>query len=70
MTSGEAASHFFANVQTISPEAPDVSKLVEIAKQHQLTFAAPRADGIPLDSPQGCSALPGKGGRHEKSRQA
>ena len=42
MTSGEAASHFFANVhRTISPEAPDVSKLVEIAKQHQLTFAAP-----------------------------
>jgi hypothetical protein len=42
MTSREAASHFFTDVhRVISPEAPDVPKLVEIAKQHQLTFAAP-----------------------------
>ena len=42
MTSREAASHFFTDVdRAISPEAPDIPKFVEIAKQHQLTFAAP-----------------------------
>jgi hypothetical protein len=42
MTSREAASHFFTDVhRAISPEAPDVRKFVEIAKQHHLTFAAP-----------------------------
>ena len=42
MTSPEAASHYFADVdRAISPEAPDVRKFVEIAKQHKLTFAAP-----------------------------
>ena len=42
MTSREAASHFFIDVNSaISPEAPDFSKFVEIAKKHQLTFAAP-----------------------------
>jgi hypothetical protein len=41
MTSREAASRFFADVhRAISPEAPDVPKFVEIAKQHQLTLAA------------------------------
>jgi len=42
MTSREAASHFFTDVdRTISPEAPNISKFVEIANQHQLTVAAP-----------------------------
>jgi hypothetical protein len=42
MTSREAASRFFADVhRAISPEAPDVPKFVKIAKQHQLTLAAP-----------------------------
>ena len=42
MTSREAASHFFTDVhRAISPEAPDIPKLVEIANQHQVTFAAP-----------------------------
>jgi len=42
MTSREAASHFFTDVhRAISPETPDIPKLVEIANQHQVTFAAP-----------------------------
>jgi quercetin dioxygenase-like cupin family protein len=42
MTSREAASHFFTDLdRAISPEAPDVRKFLEIAKQHQLTVAAP-----------------------------
>jgi hypothetical protein len=42
MTSREAASHFFTDVhRAISPEAPDLQKFLEIAKRHQLTFAAP-----------------------------
>ena len=46
ITSREAASLFFTDVhRAISPEAPDIPKFVEIANQHQLTFAAPRADG-------------------------
>jgi mannose-6-phosphate isomerase-like protein (cupin superfamily) len=42
MTSCEAASHFFTDVhRTISPENPDIPKLVEVANQHHLTVAAP-----------------------------
>jgi hypothetical protein len=42
MTSREAASHFFTDVhRAISAEAPDIPKRVEIANQHQVTFAAP-----------------------------
>jgi hypothetical protein len=42
MTSREAASLFFADVhRSISPEAPDIPKFVEIANQHQLTVTAP-----------------------------
>jgi quercetin dioxygenase-like cupin family protein len=42
MTSREAASHFFTDVHhAISPEKPDIPKLVEVANQHQLTVAAP-----------------------------
>lgn len=42
MTSREAALHFFTDVhRAISPEAPDIPKLVEIANQHQVTLAAP-----------------------------
>ena len=42
MTSREAASHFFTDVdRAISPEQPDIPKLVEVARQHQLTVAAP-----------------------------
>ena len=41
MTSREATSHFFTDVhRAISPEAPDIPKLVEIANQHRVTFAA------------------------------
>jgi quercetin dioxygenase-like cupin family protein len=37
MTSREAASHFFAELdREIAPEAPDVPKLVEIARRHNL----------------------------------
>jgi quercetin dioxygenase-like cupin family protein len=44
MTSLEAASHFFADLdRAISPEAPDIQKFVEIANQHQLTVATPSA---------------------------
>jgi quercetin dioxygenase-like cupin family protein len=36
------ASHFFTDVhRTISPEAPDFTKFVQIANKHQLTVAAP-----------------------------
>jgi len=42
MTSREAASLFFTDVdRAISPEAPDIPKLVEVANQHQLMVAAP-----------------------------
>jgi quercetin dioxygenase-like cupin family protein len=42
MTSREAASLFFTDVdRAISPENPDIPKLVEVANQHQLTVAAP-----------------------------
>ncbi len=42
MTSREAASHFFTEVdREISPEAPDIPKLVEVANQHHLTIAPP-----------------------------
>jgi hypothetical protein len=42
MTSREAASLFFTDVdRTISPEQPDIPKLVEIANQHHLTVAPP-----------------------------
>jgi hypothetical protein len=41
MTSREAASHFFTDVhRAISPEHPDIPKLVEVANQHQLTVGA------------------------------
>jgi quercetin dioxygenase-like cupin family protein len=41
MTSREAASHFFTDVhRAISPEHPDILKLVEVANQHQLTVGA------------------------------
>jgi hypothetical protein len=41
MTSREAASHFFTDVhRAISPQAPDIPKLVQIANKHQLTVAA------------------------------
>ena len=43
MTSREAASHFFTDVhRAISPEAPDFQRFVEIAKKHQVMFAAPQ----------------------------
>jgi hypothetical protein len=43
MTSREAASHFFTGVhRAISPEAPDFQRFVEIAKKHQVMFAAPQ----------------------------
>jgi len=43
MTSREAASHFFTDVhRAISPEHPDIPKLVEVANQHQLTVGASR----------------------------
>ena len=42
MTSREAASHFFTDVdRAISPEQPDIPRLVEVANHHQLTLAAP-----------------------------
>jgi hypothetical protein len=42
ITSQEAASLFFTDVdRVISPEKPDIPKLVEVANQHQLTVAAP-----------------------------
>lgn len=42
MTSREAASHLFTYVhRTISPEAPDIPRLVEVANHHQLTVAPP-----------------------------
>jgi len=42
MTSREAASLFFTDVhRSISPDSPDIPKLVEVANQHQLTVAAP-----------------------------
>lgn len=42
MTSREAASHFFTDVhRTISPEAPDLPKLIQVANKHGLTMAAP-----------------------------
>jgi hypothetical protein len=42
MTSREAASHFFTDVdRAISPEKPDIPKLIEVANQHQLEVAAP-----------------------------
>ena len=42
MTSREAASLFFTDVdRAISPETPDIPKLVEVANQHQLMVAAP-----------------------------
>jgi len=42
MTSREAASHIFTDVdRAISPEQPDIPKLVEVANHHQLTVAAP-----------------------------
>jgi hypothetical protein len=42
MTSREAASHFFTDVhRAISPEAPDIPMLVEVASRHRLTVAAP-----------------------------
>ena len=45
MTSREVASHFFTEVHhAISPEKPDIPKLVEVANHHQSTVAAPRAD--------------------------
>ncbi len=41
MTSREADSHFFTDVhRAISPEAPDIMKLVEVANKHQVTFAS------------------------------
>jgi quercetin dioxygenase-like cupin family protein len=42
MTSREAVSGFFADAhRTISPEAPDLPKLVEVANKHGLTIAPP-----------------------------
>jgi quercetin dioxygenase-like cupin family protein len=42
VTSREAASHFFADVHRgIAPEQPEVAKLVEIARQHELTVRVP-----------------------------
>jgi hypothetical protein len=42
MTSREAGSHFFIDVNcAISPGAPDIRKFIEVANQHQVTFAAP-----------------------------
>ena len=42
MTSREAASLFFTDVdRAISPENPNIPKLVEVANQHQLTVAPP-----------------------------
>jgi hypothetical protein len=42
VTSREAASHLFTDVhRTISPERPDIPKLVEVANQHQLTVGSP-----------------------------
>jgi quercetin dioxygenase-like cupin family protein len=42
MTSREGASHFFTDVhRAISPEQPDIPKLIEVANQHHLTVAAP-----------------------------
>src|ERR1700756_4754237 len=42
MTSREAASHFFTEVdRAISPEKPDIPELVKVANQHELTVAAP-----------------------------
>jgi hypothetical protein len=42
MTSREAASHFFTDVhRAISPDQPDIPRLVEVASQHQLTVGAP-----------------------------
>ncbi len=42
MTSREAASLFFTDVdRAISPENPDIPKLIKVASQHQLTVAAP-----------------------------
>src|ERR1700690_1022318 len=40
ITSREAASLFFTDVdRAISPDAPDIPKLVEVAHQHNLTVA-------------------------------
>jgi hypothetical protein len=42
ITSREAASLFFTDVdRAISPDAPDIPKLVEVAHQHNLTVAPP-----------------------------
>jgi quercetin dioxygenase-like cupin family protein len=42
MTSREAASLFFTDVHNaVSPEQPDIPKLVQVAAKHQLTVAAP-----------------------------
>jgi quercetin dioxygenase-like cupin family protein len=42
MTSREAASHFFTDVdRAISPEQPDIPKLVEVASQYHLTVGTP-----------------------------
>jgi quercetin dioxygenase-like cupin family protein len=42
MTSREGASRFFTDVhRAISPEHPDIPKLIEVANQHHLTVAAP-----------------------------
>jgi quercetin dioxygenase-like cupin family protein len=48
MTSREAASHFFADVdRAISPEAPDVRRLVEIANQHGISMVLPVVNASP-----------------------
>lgn len=45
MTSREEVSHFFTDVDSvISPEAPDIRKLVEIAKQHDISMVLPVAN--------------------------
>jgi hypothetical protein len=42
MTSREAASHFFTDVdRAISPEQPDIPKSVEVANKHHLTVPPP-----------------------------
>jgi hypothetical protein len=48
MNSREAISHFFTEVdRAISPEAPDIRKLVEIANRHGISTALPAVNASP-----------------------
>jgi hypothetical protein len=48
MTSREAASHFFTDVdRAISPESPDIPKLAEIANHHGISLVSPVVNASP-----------------------